>query len=67
MASRPGSGLAGALIYLELGQVDRALDALDRLLTARDPDLLWLSVDPEWAPLRDNQQFLRRVVGVFER
>jgi predicted Zn-dependent protease len=66
MAARSESGLAGALIYLELGQVDRALTVLDRMIAAHDPDLLWLAVDPEWAPLKDNQQFLRRVVKVFE-
>jgi predicted Zn-dependent protease len=64
-AARPEAGMVGALIYLELGQVDRALQALDRLISARDPDLLWLAVDPEWAPLRENQQFMRRALSVY--
>jgi Tfp pilus assembly protein PilF len=65
-ASRPETGVVGALIYLELGRLDRALAVLDERLAAGDPDLMWLGVDPEWAPLRENQQFLRRVVRVFE-
>jgi predicted Zn-dependent protease len=65
-AGRPETGVVGALIYLELGQLDRALAVLDERLAAGDPDLIWLGVDPEWAPLRENQQFLRRVVRVFE-
>jgi class 3 adenylate cyclase len=66
LAGRPETGMVGALIFLELGEVDRALELLDRRLAVGDPDLMWLGVDPEWASLRDNQQFMRRVVRVFE-
>jgi tetratricopeptide (TPR) repeat protein len=66
-AERPDAGMAGALLHLELGRVDAALLALDQLLEGGDPDLLWLGVDPEWAPLRDDPRFLRRLVRVFER
>jgi predicted Zn-dependent protease len=65
LAGRSDAGLAGALIHLELGQWDRALAQLDRLIAARDPDLLWLSVDPEWAAVRENQQFMRRALSVY--
>jgi class 3 adenylate cyclase/Tfp pilus assembly protein PilF len=66
LAGRPETGMVGALIYLELGQVDRALAVLDQRLAVGDPDLMWLGVDPEWSPLREDQRFLRRVVRVFE-
>jgi hypothetical protein len=66
MAAREKSGYAGALVLLEAGEPERALDELERLRREQDPDLLWLGADPEWAPLRNHARFqalVRRVLG----
>ena len=59
MAAREDAGYAGAILFLEAGEATRAASALERLARARDPDLIWLGVDPEWASVRDDRQFRR--------
>lgn len=57
MARRADSGYGGALLLLEAGKQNEALDALARLSQKNDPDLIWLGIDPEWAPVRGNPRF----------
>lgn len=43
--------------YLALGQVDRALDLLDRGAELRDAALIWVNVNPLFDPLRPHPRF----------
>jgi DNA-binding winged helix-turn-helix (wHTH) protein/tetratricopeptide (TPR) repeat protein len=55
---------ARALAYLRLGDRDRALEALERLVRERSPWVRTLKVEPLWDPLRGDARFqalLRRV------
>jgi TolB-like protein/Tfp pilus assembly protein PilF len=44
-------------LYLALGEVELAFNALDRAVRMRTCDLIWLGVDPVYAPLRQYQRF----------
>ncbi len=46
-----------AAIYAGLGDVDAAFDWLTRARDHRDPELLYLQVDPKWDPLRSDRRF----------
>ena len=46
-----------ALIYLGLGEEDKALDWLEKAYDARSYWLTWLKVDPKFDPLRSNRRF----------
>ncbi len=51
-----------ALVYLGLGQKDRALDYLEKAVQIRDPAMIvqvHVSVDPIFAPLRGDPRFSR--------
>ncbi|MFQ5463175.1 MAG: tetratricopeptide repeat protein [Phycisphaerae bacterium] len=53
-----------ALIYIGLGEKDRALEWLDKACDAREPAALWLKVAPFFDNLRDDPRFddlLRRI------
>jgi TolB-like protein/Flp pilus assembly protein TadD len=53
-----------ALFYTGGGDKDRGLAELDRAFVIHDPQLIWLNVDPEFDPLRDDPRFnelLRRL------
>ncbi len=52
---------AQALIHLGLGQVDAALDSLDRASAAHDVHLAFLTVDPKWDSLRAEPRFTRMI------
>jgi TolB-like protein/Flp pilus assembly protein TadD len=55
-----------AVMYLALGEYDRALEALERAVEARSYSLVWLRVNPVYDPLRENPRFvaLERKVGL---
>lgn len=65
MAGRVDVGYAGAILMHEAGETQRAYTVLDRLIRARDPDLLWLAVDPEWQSVREDSRFRQRVDRVI--
>ena len=53
-----------ALVYAGLGEKDRAFQQLDEAYDVRDPDLVYLKVDPRLDPLRSDPRFqslLRRM------
>ena len=53
-----------ARIYLLVGEPEKALDLLEKLL--QNPYFMspgWLKVDPTWADLRGNPRFERLVKG----
>jgi class 3 adenylate cyclase/tetratricopeptide (TPR) repeat protein len=56
MASRQDAGYAGALLLLAADEPVRAVDMLERLARQKDPDLIWLAVDPEWGELRSDRR-----------
>jgi len=49
---------ATALVYGGLGQLDQALDWLDRAYDAHDVHLVLTPVDPKWDALRSDDRFL---------
>ncbi|MEM1205204.1 MAG: protein kinase [Acidobacteriota bacterium] len=51
-----------AHLYAALGELDLALNALDRALRVRTADLIWLGVDPIWKPLHGCERF-RQILG----
>jgi hypothetical protein len=55
-----------AVIYLGLGDKEKALSALDRAYAAHDLQLRYLGVDPHYDPLRSEPRFqeLIRKVGL---
>ena len=46
-----------ALVYAGLGEVDPAMDALERAANERARDVLWLKVDPRFDALRESPRF----------
>jgi hypothetical protein len=46
-----------AMGYAALGDVDRAFACLERALQARSAGLIYLHLDPGYAPLRDDPRF----------
>jgi serine/threonine-protein kinase len=51
-----------ARIYMLTGEQDKAVDLLETIL--KEPYFLtpaWLSIDPTWAPLKDNPRFQRLI------
>lgn len=60
-----GSAHAIASIYIGLGELDQALDWLERAVVMRDRALVWLRVHPRLDPLRGSPRFealVRRVL-----
>ena len=57
-----------ALIYIGLGEKDRAFEWLDEAIKVRSEYMGWLKVDPKVDPLRSDPRFddLLRRVGLFE-
>ena len=56
-----------AYIYGALGNADAAFAWLERSYAARDPDLIFIAAEPEYAPIRSDPRFasLARRVGVM--
>ena len=46
-----------ALLYTGAGDKDRAFAELDRAFDIHDPQMIWLNIDPEFDPLRDDPRF----------
>jgi len=46
-----------ALIHLGLGAIDTAFDALEKAYEVRDVHLIFLALDPQWAPFRSDPRF----------
>jgi eukaryotic-like serine/threonine-protein kinase len=46
-----------AFVYEALGEHDRAVEFVEKALGEREPDLLWLAVDPRADSLRSNPRF----------
>ncbi|HYJ91305.1 MAG TPA: tetratricopeptide repeat protein, partial [Pyrinomonadaceae bacterium] len=46
-----------ALVYLALGDQDRALDYLERAFATKDVRMVFLKVEPKWNDLRQNPHF----------
>jgi DNA-binding winged helix-turn-helix (wHTH) protein/Tfp pilus assembly protein PilF len=55
-----------ASLYVEAGDTDRAIEQLEKALEARDFFLIFVAVDPQYAPLRSDPRFVEiaRRVGV---
>lgn len=45
------------LIHLGLGEIDTAFDALVKAYEVRDVHLIFLALDPQWAPFRSDPRF----------
>jgi tetratricopeptide (TPR) repeat protein len=52
------SPAAIAIVYLGLGDKDRALELLDKAYEERASELVWLKVDPIYDPLRADPHFI---------
>jgi DNA-binding winged helix-turn-helix (wHTH) protein/TolB-like protein/Tfp pilus assembly protein PilF len=46
-----------ALLYSGMGDKDKAFASLDKAFHVQDPQLIWLSLDPEFDPLRKDPRF----------
>ena len=55
-----------ALVYAGLGERDKAFHSLDKSYEERSNFLVWLKVDPRWAPIRSDKRYaeLVRRVGL---
>jgi TolB-like protein/Tfp pilus assembly protein PilF len=51
------SPVSRAMVHVGLGEHDRAFEALAQGIYERDFQLLYLSVEPQWDPLRDDPRF----------
>ena len=49
---------ASALVYLGLGEKDKAFEWLNKALVARDVHLIYLPVDPKWDEYRSDPRFV---------
>ena len=49
----------GAALLASAGELDAAEAWLERAYRERDPELVWLAMDPGWAPLRNRPTFRR--------
>ncbi len=47
----PAASFAFAICYAKLGEFDKALDHLDRMVTNRASGSIFLAIDPSLAPL----------------
>lgn len=53
-----------AFVYIELGEIDRAFELLERAIEQKDTVLIWANVDPRFNKIRDDPRFaeiLRRI------
>jgi DNA-binding winged helix-turn-helix (wHTH) protein/Flp pilus assembly protein TadD len=55
--STPVSDTWRAKLYLEIGELDRALESLERAFENREGALAWVNVEPAYQPLRSNARF----------
>jgi TolB-like protein/Tfp pilus assembly protein PilF len=64
--TRPVSGVEIATVYSALGQRDEALESLHGAVETRDPQVVFLGVDPRFDSIRDDPRFtaLLRVLGL---
>src|SRR4029453_11953169 len=66
-AKKPGfhSPYDAALIYLGLGNKDKAMEYLNACYDLRSPRVIWLLRDPRWDPMRSDPRFaeLLRKIG----
>ena len=49
---------ASALVYLGLGERDKAFEWLNKAFVARDVHLIYLPVDPKWDAYRSDRRFV---------
>ena len=47
-----------AIVYLGLGQYEKAIDWLEQAYEARSGHLVYISQGPEFDPLRDDERFI---------
>ena len=57
-SSRVSIGV-GVSLLAAAGELDRAQAWLERAFAARDPELVWLAMDPAWEPLRARPRIVR--------
>jgi DNA-binding winged helix-turn-helix (wHTH) protein/Tfp pilus assembly protein PilF len=57
----PAAAVQRAVLAAEAGDLDDALDNLDRAIEGRDPCLVHLAVAPQWDPLRGDPRFVARL------
>jgi DNA-binding winged helix-turn-helix (wHTH) protein len=60
-APPPAADLRCAVLYGDVGDLDRAFHHLDNALDARDPALVHLAVAPQWDGLRRDARFNQRL------
>ena len=65
-ATRHVSPCLAAQVFAALGETDAALEALERAMEARDPEMVYIGVRPAYAPLKREPRFvaLRERIGV---
>ncbi len=51
------SPVAQALVHVGLGETDSAFEALEKGFRDRDPQILYLGLDPTWEPLRSDPRY----------
>ncbi len=58
-----------ALLAIALGDREKAIDLLEVALEAREPDLVWIGVEPRFDPLRTETEFaafVKQVIPFFK-